>query len=148
MWHHIVELCQSYPQLVIFLVIAIGYFIGQIKLGNFSLGATASILIVALFFGQLNIAVSPLVETLSFAIFIFCIGYKVGPEFFSSLGELGLKFILLSVFVCVVGLVVAIGLGKFFNFDPGLTAGLLGGAMTQSSVVGAATSVIKQLPIP
>ena len=87
MWHHIVELCQSYPQLVIFLVIAIGYFIGQIKLGNFSLGATASILIVALFFGQLNIAVSPLVETLSFAIFIFCIGYKVGPEFFSSLGR-------------------------------------------------------------
>jgi len=148
MWHSIVELCRSYPQIVIFLVLAIGYLIGQIKIGSFSLGATASILIVALIFGQLNISINPLVETLAFALFIFCIGYKVGPEFFSSLSSLGLKFIILSVFVCVIALIIALMLGHFFHFNPSFTAGMLGGAMTQSSVVGAATSVIKHLHIP
>ena len=79
-----VDICRTYPQIVIFLAIAIGYFIGKIKIFNFNLGSTAGVLIAALFLGQLDITVTPLIRTVSFALFIFSIGYKVGPPFFGA----------------------------------------------------------------
>ncbi|MBU0744350.1 MAG: aspartate-alanine antiporter [Gammaproteobacteria bacterium] len=143
----IVDLFRTYPQIVIFLSIAIGYSVGRIKFFGFNLGSTAGVLLVALVFGQMEIAVSPLLEAIMFALFIFCIGYKVGPEFFSGIKKEGIKYIILSFFVAIVGLVTAVLLGKLFHFDPGTTAGLLGGAMTQSTILGTAGEAIKNLAI-
>ena len=145
MVHSFVELCRTYPQIVIFLTIAIGYFIGKVKIFKFNLGSTAGVLIAALFVGQLNIQVTPLLKTVAFALFIFTIGYKVGPQFFGALKKEGLKYIWLSIFFAIVGLVTAILLAKIFGFGKGTTAGLLGGALTQSSVIGTADGAIKHL---
>jgi putative transport protein len=145
MIHDFVEICRTYPQIVIFLAIAIGYFIGKIKIFNFNLGSTAGVLIAALFLGQLNVSVTPLLRTVSFALFIFTIGYKVGPQFFGALKKEGLNYIWLSIFFAIVGLATAILLGKIFGFDKGTTAGLLAGALTQSSVIGTADGAIKHL---
>ncbi|HDY66143.1 MAG TPA: aspartate-alanine antiporter [Phycisphaerae bacterium] len=145
MIHSFVELCRTYPQIVIFLTIAIGYFIGKVKIFKFNLGSTAGVLIAALFVGQLNIQVTPLLKTVAFALFIFTIGYKVGPQFFGALKKEGLKYIWLSIFFAIVGLVTAILLAKIFGFGKGTTAGLLGGALTQSSVIGTADGAIKHL---
>ncbi|GAF80624.1 unnamed protein product, partial [marine sediment metagenome] len=114
---------------------------------KFNLGSTAGVLIAALALGQMDIVVTPLLKTVGFALFIFCIGYKVGPQFFGALKKEGLKYIWLSLFVAVIGLVAAIALGKIFDFDKGTTAGLLGGAMTQSSVIGTADGAIKHLAV-
>ena len=145
MIHSFVELCRTYPQIVIFLTIAIGYFIGKVKIFKFNLGSTAGVLIAALCVGQLNIQVTPLLKTVAFALFIFTIGYKVGPQFFGALKKEGLKYIWLSIFFAIVGLVTAILLAKIFGFGKGTTAGLLGGALTQSSVIGTADGAIKHL---
>lgn len=147
MMDYIIDTCRTYPQIVIFLVLASGYFIGKIKIFGFNLGSTAGVLIAALFFGQMNIPVTPLLKTVGFALFIFCIGYKVGPQFFGALKKEGLNYIWLSIFVALVGLVTAIFLGKMFGFDKGTTAGLLGGAMTQSSVIGTADGAIRHLAV-
>ena len=79
-----IALLRNYPQIVIFAAVACGYFIGKIKIFGFNLGSTAGVLLVALVFGQLEISIPPLLEAIMFAFFIFCIGYKVGPEFFSG----------------------------------------------------------------
>jgi len=147
MVENIIEVFRDNPQLVIFLALAIGYFIGKIKIFGFNLGSTAGVLITALIIGQLNVQVPPLVKTIGFALFIFCIGYKVGPQFFGALKKEGLNYIWLSLLVALVGLGMAILLGKIFGFDKGTTAGLLGGAMTQSTVIGTADGAIKHLAI-
>ncbi|MFH1593271.1 MAG: aspartate-alanine antiporter [Candidatus Omnitrophota bacterium] len=143
----IAQLFRNYPQLAVFLAIAIGYSVGKIKIFGFNLGSTAGVLIAALAIGQMNINVPSLLKTVAFALFIFTIGYKVGPQFFSGLRKDGIKYLWLSLFVGVVGLAVAIVLGKFFGFDKGTTAGLLGGSLTQSAVIGTAEGAIKHLSI-
>lgn len=143
----IVVFLQTYPQIVIFLSIAIGYWIGRLKIFGFNLGSTAGVLLTALFLGQLNINVPSLLEAIMFALFIFCIGYRVGPEFFNGVKKDGIKYILLAFFIAIVALVTALVLGKVLNFSPGTTAGLLGGAMTQSTIIGTADEAIKHLAI-
>lgn len=147
MIHFIVELFRSYPQIAIFLALAAGYYIGKINIRGFSLGATTGCLIAALIIGQVRVEVPVLLKTVAFALFIFGIGYKVGPQFFGGLKREGLKYLWVSIVVAVVGLVTALFLGKLLSFDEGTTAGLLGGAMTQSAIIGTADGAIKQLPI-
>jgi putative transport protein len=143
----VVGLCRSYPQLVVFLAIAIGYFVGKIRVFGFNLGSTAGVLLAALVLGQMNITITPLLKAVGFALFIFAIGYRVGPQFFGALKKEGLHYIWISLVVTVTGLVTAILLGKIFGFDAGTTAGLLGGAMTQSTVIGTADGAIGALPL-
>jgi len=147
MWQSIVETARSYPQIIIFLAIAIGYYIGKIKIFGFNLGSTAGVLVAALVLGQIDVNISPLLKSVAFALFIFTIGYKVGPQFFSGMKKDGIKYLWISLFVGIVGLLLAIVLGKLFGFGKGLTAGLLGGALTQSAVIGTAEGAIKHLSV-
>jgi len=144
---HIIDLCRSYPQIAVFLAIAIGYYIGKIKIFGFNFGSTAGVLLSALVIGQMNIEIDPLLKTVGFALFIFCIGYKVGPQFFGSLKKEGAGYLMISLVVAVAGLLIAIVLGKLLGFDKGTTAGLLGGALTQSAVIGTAEGAIRHLSI-
>lgn len=145
--HDIVALCRAYPELVIFLAIALGYFVGKLKFRGFSLGPTTGCLLVALLLGQMGIEVPTLLRTVGFSLFIFAIGYKVGPQFFGGLKKEGLHYLWISLVVAVAGLVTAVVLGKILHFDAGTTAGLLGGAMTQSAVIGTAEGAIKHLSV-
>jgi len=145
MWQDIVKICQANPQIVIFLSVAIGYAIGKVKIKGISLGATTGVLITALVLGQITIEVPAIFQAVFFALFMFSIGYRVGPQFFGGLKKEGLHYLVISVIVAVSGLAMAIVLGKAFGFDKGTTAGLLGGAMTQSAVIGTAQGAINQL---
>ncbi|MEE8637623.1 MAG: aspartate-alanine antiporter [Candidatus Margulisiibacteriota bacterium] len=147
MWDFFADLCKSYPQLLIFLSIAIGYYVGKIKFFGLNLGSTAGVLLTALVLGQMNIPVPPLLKAVGFALFIFAIGYKVGPQFFGALKKEGIHYIWLSLVVALTGLITAIVLGKLFGFNAGTVAGLLGGAMTQSTVIGTADGAIGALSI-
>ena len=143
----IIHLCRSYPQIPVFLALAIGYAVGKIRIFKFTLGSTAGVLLAALVVGQMHIAVPVLLRTVGFALFIFTIGYKVGPQFFGALKKEGLKYLWLSLVVAVTGLLTAIGISKLLGFDGGTAAGLLSGAMTQSAVIGTAEGAIRHLSI-
>jgi putative transport protein len=144
---YVAHICRQYPQVLVFLAIALGYFIGKIKFYGFSLGSTAGVLLSALVIGQVDVQIPGLLKAVAFALFIFTIGYKVGPQFFGSLKKEGLKYIWLAVFFAVVGLLTAVGLSKLLGFDPGTAAGLIGGALTQSAVIGTADGAIQHLAI-
>lgn len=147
MMNQIVTLCQNQPELLIFLSLAIGYYIGKLKFKGFSLGATASVLIVALALGQIpGVTVPGLLKTVSFSLFVFCIGYSVGPQFFGALKKEGLSYIWIALVVAVSALVTTLALGKLFLFNPGTTAGLLAGALTTSAAIGTAEGAVYHLP--
>ena len=114
---HIADICRSYPQILVFLALAIGYFVGRIKIRGFSIGSTLGVLIAALVLGQMNVEIPSLLNAVAFALFIFCIGYKVGPQFFRSLEKEGLKYISIAIVIAAVGLAVAILMGKVFDLS-------------------------------
>ena len=83
-----------------------------------------------------------------FYLFLFSIGYAVGPQFFGSLKKEAMPQIVLAMVVAITGLAAVIGVSAVFGFDEGLAVGVLSGAMTQSAALGTGLSAIAELPIP
>src|SRR3954468_18636602 len=138
-----------YPELALFLVIAAGYWIGSFKVGAFSLGPVTGSLFAGLFVGQFApVPVSGMTKSFLFLLFLFGIGYSVGPQFMQALKRDGLKPVLLAVVVGVTGLAASILVAKALRLDPGFAAGLLSGALTQSAAMGTATDAVNGLPVP
>ena len=138
-----------YPELALFLVIAGGYWIGSFKIGTFSLGPVTGALFAGLFVGQFaEVPVSAMTKSFLFLLFLFGIGYSVGPQFMQALKRDGLKPVLLAIVVPITGLAASILVAKLLRLDPGFAAGLMSGALTQSAAMGTATDAINGLALP
>lgn len=140
---------QNNPSILIFACLAAGYALGRVRLGSFSLGATASVLLISMVTGALVLGGTHydlgLIKTISFSFFIFAIGYRVGPDFAGGLRRGGMKYVLTALFFCVAALAAAVVLARLFGLNSGYTGGMLGGALTQSSVIGTADGAIMHL---
>ena len=147
MINNILEILHNNGQILVFLSLALGYMLGKVKFFNFSLGATTGVLLVSIFIGQIGIDIPTILRDISFALFTFCIGYKVGPQFFGALKKEGVKYIIISLVVAFVALFGAIALGKMLSFDKGTTAGFFAGSVTESAAIGTAEGAINQLSI-
>lgn len=146
MLHEIAQLMRSNPEIVIFLSLAIGYFAGKrFKIFGFTLGSTASILLVSLAVGQVGIEVPSILKNISFALFIFAVGYKVGPQFFGSLKKQGINYLWLTLVAAIVSLAATLTIAKVMHFGPGTAAGMFAGSMTTSAALGTGSGAIKQL---
>src|SRR4051794_20247944 len=143
----IIELLRKHPELAVFFCLAAGYWVGGLKLGRFSLGSVVGTLLVALVVGQAHVPMPDFVKTLFFGLFMFATGYRVGPQFFSGLRKGGLPLVSLSLIFCIVGVGMVLLMARVFGLDKGSAAGLLSGALTQSSVIGTATDAINNLPL-
>ncbi|NRO79090.1 aspartate-alanine antiporter [Lactobacillus helveticus] len=148
MWHNISNFALNNPSVAIFLTLGLGYFVGRFHIKSFKLGATVGVLLVGLVIGQLGkFQIAPVVKNLFFDLFIFTIGYEVGPAFINSLKKKGLKFIIQSVVFTVIAFAVAMGLFKVFHVQFGEADGIIAGALTQSACIGTANSAIEALHI-
>ena len=143
--HFIVNTIRHYPEIAIFITLGLGFWIGKLKLGSFSLGAVASTLLVGLVVGQLHVPIAPVVESTFFTMFLFAVGYSVGPQFFGAMKKDGLPQVAFTLIVNASGVFCAYLLAKWLGFGPGLGAGLLAGGYTNSGTLGVATSYLKQL---
>lgn len=143
----IIKTMQNAPELAIFLTLALGFAIGRVKIKGFSLGSVTGVLLMGVLIGQLGIEISPTVKSTFFLIFLFAVGYSVGPQFVHSLKKEGLPQIAFAVLVCSACLLVAWGASIIAGFDIGNSVGLLAGANTISAVIGVATDTINQLDI-
>ena len=144
----IVDYLLANPIIPVFLSLSLGYLLGRLKIKSFSVGSTVGVLIIALIIGQIGaFKIDPLVKSIFFDLFIFTIGYEVGPSFIRSLKSTGLKIVGQSVFFAVVAFAIAMVLFKLFKVDLGEAAGIIAGALTQSAVIGTANSSINGLDI-
>jgi putative transport protein len=139
---------RDHPELAIFLTLALGFLIGRIKIGGFSLGNVVGTLLAGVVIGQLNIHVAPIVKIVFFDLFLFATGYKVGPQFFRGLKKNALPQVALTVVLCTTSLLAAFAAAKVLHYDCGTAAGLLAGAFTESTVIGTASDMIGRLDLP
>ncbi|MCK8688252.1 aspartate-alanine antiporter, partial [Pseudomonas umsongensis] len=138
---------RSNPEIAVFLAIALGVFIGRIRIGSFHLGSVAGALLMGLLIGQIGLEVPAGMKSVFFVMFIYAVGFKSGPEFFGSLNRGTLKLVVLSVVLCATALGSILLMYAFYDFDAGFTAGLGAGALTDTAIMGTASSAINQLAI-
>ncbi|MDE7495553.1 MAG: aspartate-alanine antiporter, partial [Muribaculaceae bacterium] len=97
-----VQTLRDNPAIAIFLTLGLGFWIGKWKYKSFSLGTVTSVLLVGVLVGQLDIPISGPLKSVSFLLFLFAIGYSVGPQFFRALRGSGLKQVLFALVMCVI----------------------------------------------
>jgi putative transport protein len=145
---YFVTALREHQELTIFLTLAVGFFIGRLRFGSFNLGTVVGTLLAGVLIGQLGIKVDPVVKNVFFDLFLFTIGYKVGPQFFRGLKKDALPQLAVTVVLCVTCLVCAFTASKLLGYDMGTAAGLLAGAFTESTVIGTAADAINRLTLP
>ena len=143
----IIELMRSHPEIAIYLTIALGFLIGKIKIKGFGLGIVSSVLLCGVIIGQLHIPVGGTLKPMAFLLFLFAIGYKVGPQFFAGLKKEGLPQVYFAVLMCLFILLSTTIIAMIMGYGPGEAAGLLAGSQTISAVIGVAGDTIKGLGI-
>ena len=143
--HWLAGVLRANPELALFLAMALGHVIGSIRIGSFQAGSILGTLIAGLAIGQLGIPVSGPMKSALFLLFLFAIGFKSGPEFFSSLRSSALPQVGLTILMSVVGVATTIALVRLFGFDDATGAGLFAGAMTSSTALGTATAATASL---
>lgn len=141
----LVSTLRTYPELAIFLALAIGFWIGPKKVAGFSLGNVTATLLAAVIIGQLAITVPNAVKSTFFILFIFAIGYGVGPQFFAGLSRDGPKQIAFALIVLAFCLVVPYLCALAAGLDVGYATGLYAGSQTISASIGVATDQITRL---
>lgn len=144
MW--LIDTLRHTPSLAVFLTIGLGFLLGKLKIKGIALGTVTSVLIIGVLVGQMDINVGGPLKSVSFLLFLFCIGYSVGPQFFRSLKGEGLKQVFFAFIVCGLILAAAIGVSLWFGLNAGQAAGMMAGASTASPIVGAAEDTINSLP--
>src|SRR5881392_2086530 len=139
---------RSYPEIAIFLALGIGYYAGRFTFRGIGLGAVTSTLLAAVVIGQLGITISPHVKSTFFLIFLFAVGYGVGPQFVRGVAKDGLPQAIFSAVLCVFCLGIPVVVAKVAGYDVGYAAGLYAGSQTISASMGLATDAINRLGLP
>jgi len=139
----IISVLHQQPVLTLFLILGMGYLVGGISLGTFSLGPVAGVLFAGLFLGHFGFRMSAGAQSVGFALFIFSVGYQAGPRFFDVLRADGLKYFLLALVVALTGFTVAVIAAKLLDLSPGTAAGLLSGGLTSSPTLAAAQEALR-----
>mgnify|MGYP001018767785 CR=1 FL=1 len=134
---------QANPALAVFLTIALGFLLGKLRIRSFSLGTVTSVLLVGVIVGQLRIEIPEPAKTLFFLLFLFSVGYAVGPQFFRGLKRDGLPQVGFAVVVCLLCLGSTWLCATLMGYDVAQAAGLLAGSQTMSAVLGVATDTIR-----
>ena len=134
------------PLILVFVVVGLGLLVGRIKIGPTALGSTIGVLAVGLVFGHFGLSIHEMVGTFGFALFIFAVGLQAGPGFFSAFRADGARYVTMSLLVAVSGVALALVFTRFLDFDPGISAGILAGALTSTpSLAGAQDAFVSGL---
>src|SRR5580700_4670880 len=136
---------KSYPEIAIFLSLAFGYYFGSFTYKGLGLGAVTATLIAAVIIGQLEIKIVGPLKPFFFLMFLFAVGYGVGPQFVRGIAKDGLPQAVFSVVQCLFCLVIPVAIAKFVGYDLGYAAGLYSGSQTISAAMGLSTDAINRL---
>jgi putative transport protein len=139
---------RQYPEIAIFLALGLGYYFGGFTFKGIGLGSVTATLLAAVIIGQIGITISTPLKATVFLMFLFAVGYGVGPQFVRGVAKDGLPQALFSVVQCIFCLAVPIAIAKFAGYDLGYAAGLFAGSQTISASMGLATDAINRVGLP
>jgi putative transport protein len=138
---------RQHPELALFLSLAIGHGVGQLKLGGFTLGPVLGTLLAGVIVGQWQIPVAASLKNAFFLLWLFAIGCGTGPLFFRGLRSTGLPQVALTLLLCGIAVGTAVAASAFLAFDPGTAGGMFAGAMTSSAAIGSVTDGLAKLAL-
>ncbi|MCC8117533.1 MAG: aspartate-alanine antiporter [Bacteroidales bacterium] len=141
------EILREYPALALFLTLGAGFLVGRIKIGIVPIGSVTSVLVIGVLVGQLHVTIDGPIKTFFFMLFLFSIGYSVGPDFFRSLKGTGAKQALFAVCMSSMCFVIVVLVAKFMGYTKGESVGLFSGSETCSALLGIGGEAIQRLPI-
>jgi putative transport protein len=136
---------RTYPEIAIFLTLALGYYFGKFTYKGIGLGAVTATLLAGVLIGQIGIKISQPLKAFSFLMFLFAVGYAVGPQFVRGVAKDGMPQALFSVVQCLLCLFVPVAICKFVGYDLGYSAGFYSGSQTISAAMGLSTDAINRL---
>jgi putative transport protein len=139
------ETLRHYPEIAIFLTLALGYYFGKFTFKGIGLGSVTATLLAGVLIGQLGITISPPLKATVFLMFLFAVGYGVGPQFVRGVAKDGMPQALFSVVQCAFCLAVPVVIAKVVGYDVGYAAGLYSGSQTISAAMGLSTDAINRL---
>ena len=134
--------------IVLSIICAIGLALGQIKIGGVSLGVTF-VFFTGILAGHFGFRINPdmllFAQNFGLVLFIYSLGVQVGPGFFSSFKQGGVKLNLLATSVLVLGTAMALGLIPLTGIPLPDMMGLLSGAVTNTPMLGAGEQTLLQI---
>ena len=136
---------RQYPEIAIFLTLAIGYYFGKFTFRGIGLGSVTATLLAGVLIGQIGITISQPLKATVFLMFLFAVGYGVGPQFVRGVAKDGVPQAIFSVVQCVLCLLVPVAIVKLAGYDLGYAAGLYSGSQTISAAMGLSTDAINRL---
>ena len=148
MWDWFTSTLKTYPEIAIFLTLALGYFFGRFTFKGIGLGAVTSTLLAGVVIGQIGITISQPLKAFVFLMFLFAVGYAVGPQFVRGIAKDGLPQALFAAVQCVLCLLTAFVVAKIAGYDLGYSAGLYSGSQTISAAMGLSTDAINRVGLP
>jgi len=139
------ETLRHYPEIAIFLTLALGYYFGKFTFRGIGLGSVTATLLAGVLIGQIGITISPPLKATVFLMFLFAVGYAVGPQFVRGVAKDGVPQAIFAAVQCVLCLLVPIAIVKLAGYNLGYAAGLYSGSQTISAAMGLSTDAINRL---
>src|SRR5256714_3451961 len=136
---------RQYPEVAIFLTLAIGYYFGKFTFRGIGLGSVTATLLAGVLIGQIGITISQPLKATVFLLFLFAVGYGVGPQFVRGVAKDGVPQALCAVVQCLLCLAVPVMIVKVAGYDLGYAAGFYSGSQTISAAMGLSTDAINRL---
>src|SRR6188474_2462531 len=99
---------KQYPEIAIFLTLAIGYYFGKFTFKGIGLGAVTATLLAGVLIGQIGITIAQPLKATVFIMFLFAVGYAVGPQFVRGVAKDGLPQALFSAVQCLLCLLIPV----------------------------------------
>jgi putative transport protein len=136
---------KQYPEIAIFLTLALGYFFGKFTFKGIGLGSVTATLLAGVLIGQIGIVISQPLKAFVFLMFLFAVGYGVGPQFVRGVAKDGLPQAIFAAVQCIFCLAIPVVICKFVGYDLGYTSGFYAGSQTISAAMGLSTDAINRL---
>jgi putative transport protein len=148
------EFLKSNPYLLLFFVVGVAVWIGRVNIKGYGLGMVAGAIVIgaglsvwASAYG-VKLELNNFTKSLFYYLFMYGVGLRVGPSFLNSLGGDGIKFSVLAVVSCVLGLAITVIGVKLLNLPPGAAGGILAGSQTMSAAIGSAEQAASVIKLP
>jgi len=139
---------RQYPEIAIFLALALGYYFGKFTFRGLGLGSVTATLLAGVLIGQIGITIAQPLKATVFLMFLFAVGYGVGPQFVRGIAKDGVPQAIFAAVQCVFCIVVPVAIVKMAGYDLGYAAGFYSGSQTISAAMGLSTDAINRLSLP
>jgi putative transport protein len=135
--------------LALFLCLGFGHLLGRVKIHGFTLGSTASSLLVALVVSGVafntagvRFAIPDLTQTTALSLFLYAVGLRVGPQFLAGIRREGLHLVVLTFITATLNFLLVFYGSRWADLPPGFAPGMISGGYNVTAAMGVASNAV------